>query len=595
MTGGYAVNAQGTPDMTLAVSAGTAYADGVPSSQNSQTFRIKSSAEETVAIAANSSGSTKYDYIYLQLNATELNNPNTAGSDASELVVSRSTSNSTDDGTPPTYGILLAIVTVVNGATSITNGSIRDLRTQVELNTGTANAVSGWNSLSGAITTATGYNSGNRSFELTTTTDQTAVVSEGMRFKVNRAVTPPTQCADLESGSSQYASAASPDGITFTDDFTCEAWIKLESYTGSSAYIISRLDGPTAGWSMRIGSSGQLESLSCRIASNNRTLSTYQSIPLNKWVHVAFSTDNSTNSHAMYIDGVSVPFSTSTTGTITAIVQPSVNLTVGARSDGTLLFDGKTADVRVWSDIRTADEIRDNMYAYPSDTTGLVAHFKLNGGFTDASSNSNDLTAQNSAVATNVDNPWNATEYGIITNVTSSTIQVLCPEGHGIPNETLSAPFYSTQSAPFGFPRGRDKWEVFVPFYSTAALGTSTAFVNSSGVYTTVPIGAWRLSYKFTGIVARSSGTLVELEGALGETADQNNLYPETIQKYRAYSDTAPHDLAASPSGEATREYTSPTTLYVLDGGLHTSGAFAISGGTSMVNGHYLKAECLYL
>lgn len=127
-TGGFAANAQGSPDMTVAITAGVAYVTGTPTSQNSQTFRVKLTANQNVTIAANSSGSTKYDWIYIKLDATKLNGPNLAGDDVATLVTSRSTSSSSDDGTPPTYGYNIAKVTVANGASSISNGSIADTR-----------------------------------------------------------------------------------------------------------------------------------------------------------------------------------------------------------------------------------------------------------------------------------------------------------------------------------------------------------------------------------------------------------------------------------------------------------------------------------
>lgn len=115
--------------MTVAVSSGTAYVTGTPSGQNSQTLRVKNSASSNVTISANSSGSTKYDYIYISLSAANMANPNTAADNVATLVASRSSNSSTDDGTPPTYGYLLAVVTVANGASSITNGNIADKRT----------------------------------------------------------------------------------------------------------------------------------------------------------------------------------------------------------------------------------------------------------------------------------------------------------------------------------------------------------------------------------------------------------------------------------------------------------------------------------
>lgn len=395
--------------------------------------------------------------------------------------------------------------TPINAILSEFNGNIDDdnIKTGANINgsklldasiTGAkqdATLASGWLSLSGTHSVSSGYNSGNRSFQIATSADHSSVLSPGMRYKVTRNTTPPTQCADLESSSSHYASNASPTGITFTDDFTCEAWIKLESYAAMD--IVSMYS--STGWIFDLKSDGRLRILG-NGGSGSEDHTTYQSIPLGRWVHVAASLDMSGNSASIYIDGVSVP--AQPVGTTGSSVTQAGDLTVGARSGGSNYFDGKLADVRVWSDIRTATEIQDNMYAYPSDTTGLVAHFKLNGDFTDASSNANDLTAQNSAVATNVDNPWNATEYGIITAVSASTIQVFCPEGCGIPNETLTAPYYSTQSAPYGFPRDKGRWsvETLNTQTNTQASPSASTWYNPGSTEITVPIGAWTLSYK---------------------------------------------------------------------------------------------------
>lgn len=127
-TGGFAVNAQGTPDMTVAVSAGACYVTATPSAGNSQVLRVKNSASSNVTITANSTGGTRYDWIYVSISAANAANPDASASNVATLVSSRSTSNTTDNGTPPTYGTLIAIVTVANGASSITNGNIADAR-----------------------------------------------------------------------------------------------------------------------------------------------------------------------------------------------------------------------------------------------------------------------------------------------------------------------------------------------------------------------------------------------------------------------------------------------------------------------------------
>lgn len=129
-TGGFLVTAQGTPDMTVAVAAGVAYVTATPTSQNSQTLRVRNTASTNATISANSSGSTKYDWVYIKVDASKAATPAVNADDVATIVTSRSSSNTTDNGTPPTYGTLLAIVTVANGASSITSGNITPKRTR---------------------------------------------------------------------------------------------------------------------------------------------------------------------------------------------------------------------------------------------------------------------------------------------------------------------------------------------------------------------------------------------------------------------------------------------------------------------------------
>jgi len=138
-TGGFAVNAQGTPNMTVAVSAGTAYVTGTPTSGNSQLFRVKNSASTNVTISSNSTGGTRYDWVYIKLDPDKLKDPAVDASDVATMVTSRSTSASTDNGTPPTYGYCVAVVTVANGASSIDNASIADSRVNAGIPTAKIN------------------------------------------------------------------------------------------------------------------------------------------------------------------------------------------------------------------------------------------------------------------------------------------------------------------------------------------------------------------------------------------------------------------------------------------------------------------------
>lgn len=135
-TGSFAVNAQASPAMFVDVTAGGAYITATPSGQTSQKLRANMASNYTsYAISSNSSGSTKYDWIYLKIDATKASNPDSNADDVTTLYTSRSSVATADDGSPPTYGLLLAIVTVTNGASSIANSAISDKRVSTALTT----------------------------------------------------------------------------------------------------------------------------------------------------------------------------------------------------------------------------------------------------------------------------------------------------------------------------------------------------------------------------------------------------------------------------------------------------------------------------
>lgn len=519
-TGGLACNAQGTPDMTVAVTAGKCYVTATPSGQGSQLLRANIAAQNAT-IAANATGGTRYDWIYVKIDASTAANPNVSGSDVASIVVSRSTSSSTDNGTPPTYGYPIAVVTVANGAASITNGNITDLRTSLAVTNNASS--SGWTNLGSTPDTIT--NNGQRSYSLVfNSTDLTDTLSPGTRLKITRTVTAPTQCTDLELSSSQYYNKTSPSGMTFTDDFTACAWVKLESY-GAAMMIMSRYNG-TSGWEFFITSTGQVTLQGKNAgAANYSNITSGQSIPLGRWVHVAAQLDmstytaTSTTSYIM-IDGVDCYGYVGRGGTNpTALVQAG-NLEVGSSNGGSNPFDGKLAQVAVFS----AKVTQATMQTYMSqglagNETSLISAYSFNNAITDLNtSNANNLTAQNSAVATATDSPFaqrdnlaggvtaGTTEYAIVTASsfsTNTTLTVQVPEGSTIPTTGgVSAISYSSQGFPFGLPAST-KWDVFLPFKSqmSQALATTNVWYNAFGggsMQITIPIGAWRVDYNAT-------------------------------------------------------------------------------------------------
>jgi Concanavalin A-like lectin/glucanases superfamily len=351
-----------------------------------------------------------------------------------------------------------------------------------------------------APTVASAANKGNKEFDLTFAgVDLSSVLSPGMRFKVERTGTTPTQCTDLESSSSQYWSKSSPTGITFTDDFTCEAWVNVESY--SQGYVITRFDLAN-GFLFGVNANGQVN-IDGRNAGNYKQYASYRSIPLNTWTHIAATLDMSGSAATIYINGELVAsYLNASGGSPTSIVQGG-NLQIGAYNGATGLYDGKVAQARVWSTIRTATQIRDNMAIQTvGNEVGLVADFKLNGASTDSTSNANNLTAFNSAGYV-TDNPFKSTEYALIHKVSyaasNTTVTVFTGTDHTIPNMTLQNPYYSTQDTPYNFPRSKGKWKVvcLLPINLQTAIGAFGQWFDAP-VAMYLPTGEFKLGVQGT-------------------------------------------------------------------------------------------------
>lgn len=463
-TGAFAVNAQGTPAMFVDVTAGVAYISATPASQAAQVLRAYMSATSTsYVISANASGSTKYDWIYLKVDATKAGGTeDAAADDITALYTSRSSSNTVDNNAPPTYGILLAVITVANGASSITNANILDSRAQAAPSAQVSSSGTGWTA--STAPTSTSY-LGNRSYQITVnSTDLTGSLSPGMRVRATRTVAPPTQCTSLN-GSSQYFNKTSPAGMTFTDDFVVSAWVKVTSY--SACAIASRYNG-TSGWSFEMGATGQvtLSGVNGGASNFSQVVST-QSLPLNRWVHIAAQLDMSTftatpTTSYMMIDGVDVQATVARGGTNpTALIQAG-NLEVGSRNGGTFFFPGKIAQLAIFNAKVTQATIR----GYVSQTmtgaeTSTISVYSFNNTINDLNANANNLTAQGSALATNADSPYSGAvatgiDFGAITAITfatNTTITASVPDGYAFPTTGgISALSYSTAANPFGFP-----------------------------------------------------------------------------------------------------------------------------------------------
>lgn len=469
------------------------------------------------------------------------------------------------------------------------DGSLKTSAVQAALNLGNSPSA-GWTPI--GATPSYSANNGNKEFVVTFPIDLTTTVQRGHRIQFTRGTTPPTQCMAFAAASSQYASKSSPSGITFTTAYTCEAWIYLNSSSATGG-IISRYDG-TNGFILTVTSGGAIALYAG--ASTNATV--LGNLPLKQWVHVAATF--SSGIFNIYVNGQAVNYAK--TGSATTITQAG-NLQVGGYNSLNY-FDGYIAEARVWSVAQTQANIQANMaISLTGSETNLVALFQGNGNFNDKTTSANNLTATNGAVATQTFStinggtsneptaaPMNAVEIGIITDVSTFTggntsLKIFTGTDYNIPNGSLSAPQYSIQKAPFGFPTDPTKWTVSVTDASTQTQNnfTNGTWYNVGSHSISIPTGSWKVqvqdaSSAFTGAANKNSSDLfVALSTSASSVSDVDLFTSMTV--YVSVTNTGV--LATAPIN-LTKDITvtSATTYYYI-----------LSSDTSSATSSYLKTN----
>lgn len=219
-----------------------------------------------------------------------------------------------------------------------------------------------------------------------------------------------THSLDLEQSSSQYAyiSDGSQTGLDLTSDFTIEAIIKTESTSSTYNPIVGKLNlsGNQYSYGFSINNAAGTRKLHLFISSDGSSIS---SASVNwepvdgTFYRISCAYDASAGSVDFYVNGIQQ--GATQTGLSTSVYNSSSAVRLGSfqnYASNDYYFDGLIDDVRVWNDIRTPTEIKDNLFKeLVGDEAGLVAYWKLNNDYTDETSNGNNLTASGSPVFSN--------------------------------------------------------------------------------------------------------------------------------------------------------------------------------------------------
>jgi cellulose synthase/poly-beta-1,6-N-acetylglucosamine synthase-like glycosyltransferase/mannose-6-phosphate isomerase-like protein (cupin superfamily) len=261
--------------------------------------------------------------------------------------------------------------------------------------------------------------------------------------------------------SNDYVDMNDPATLDFgdTDDFTIEAWVRRDGNTTNDTIAAKRngLSSSDAGYGLHILASDTiLLELSDGDGVNEFRINGTTLITDDSWHHIAvvFDQDSSENS-TVYLNGVDDK--ASTVGNIGNIgdMSNAFDFRLGTISDASVPHQGRIDEVRVWDDVRTATEIRDNMYTQLTGSeANLVGYWSLDEaeGQTahDETSNSSDGTLGSSSGSDANDPVWttgyvpdhyNETEgnYGVITDSESNKIEIDIDGGSNLSTLTNGA------------------------------------------------------------------------------------------------------------------------------------------------------------
>lgn len=196
-------------------------------------------------------------------------------------------------------------------------------------------------------------------------------------------------------GSSQYVTVPHSADLTLASaDFTIEAWVKVNAISGfqtilakgggnyaeNTAYFMSITSGGNVGLYLSNGSTSTLHSSGSSISAG-------------QWHHVAVTFDHSSSVVRFFIDGV---FDGSRSYSFTAAIGSETEpMYIGQQGYDCQcnLFNGAIDELRIWSILRTDDEILSSSKLDPPiDNASMEAYYDFNEG---SGTVLNDLTSAN--------------------------------------------------------------------------------------------------------------------------------------------------------------------------------------------------------
>ncbi|MBN1406485.1 MAG: T9SS type A sorting domain-containing protein [Calditrichaceae bacterium] len=187
---------------------------------------------------------------------------------------------------------------------------------------------------------------------------------------------------DFESGATQFVLTGSHSSLQIAGDLTLEFWLNPETIQ-DQVLIFQGAAGETEAantlYSIRMSPAGTITLTFEYGAGVDEIATSTSTISAASWTHVAVVRDAANTQVLFYLNGISetVGYTNNATGGSSSIGALGAAY-VGA---AVLPYDGILDEVRIWNDVRSQAEIRDNMNRVLTGTeSNLIAYWPMDDG-----------------------------------------------------------------------------------------------------------------------------------------------------------------------------------------------------------------------
>ncbi len=214
------------------------------------------------------------------------------------------------------------------------------------------------------------------------TVDASQIVSNSY-YTMGRSAAGPGHALDFD-GANDHISVSDNADLDITDELTLESWVSLNTLPpDADEGIVAKYlgAGDQRSYSLEVNTSGNVVFNISDDGTDVTSLTSATVLATDQMTQVS-AVYNPGTSMSIYINGVLD--ATSSTSIPASIFTSTADLWIGASTEinADSLLNGVIDEVRIWDDVRTADEINDNIYRSldVANESNLVAYYKFDDG-----------------------------------------------------------------------------------------------------------------------------------------------------------------------------------------------------------------------